>query len=83
MPDINIPSVGQGPARPADAEDIQRDDNGFTNPNLHRRINPQEPAPDSGEVAPRGYELGIYSTDSYRTVFINTHDEESETSEIP
>lgn len=77
------PLVGQGPAKLANDEDLQRDNVGFTHPNLHRRVDPQSPEPDSDEVAPRDYMFAIQSTDSYRTTEIITHDEESVTSEIP
>lgn len=72
------PKTGQGPSKPADADDIQRDKVGFTNPNLHRRIfTPPEGTPD------HKYKIGIYGYDSYRTTDIILHDEESTTSEIP
>ena len=77
------PLVGQGSAKLANDEDLQRDNIGFTNPNLHRRVDPQPPESDSDEVAPRDYMFAIQSTDSYRTTEIITHDEESVTSEIP
>lgn len=67
----------------ADEDALEKDEIGYTHPNLHRRIDPQEPSPDSGEVAPREYRLNIYGKNSYRTTVINTHDEDSETSEIP
>lgn len=83
MPNQYIdPTIGQGPAVPADALELERDAVGFTNPNLHRRIDPQPPT-DAYEVAPRDYMLGIYDVYSYRTTQINTHDEESTTSEVP
>jgi len=60
---------------------------GFTNPNLHRRIDPHEPKhednPLNQELAPREYRLEIKGTNSYRTTTITVHDEESTTSEIP
>lgn len=81
------PRVGQGPAKVASDEDLQRDELGFTNPNLHRRIDPQEPEiADSilnQEKLPRGYQLTIQNVHSYRTTTINAHDEESIDSEIP
>lgn len=81
---IEFPKTAHGTAVPASEEDLQRDEHGFTNPNLHRRVDPQQPAPDSGEVAPRSYMLGVYDgLHSYRTETIYTHDEESTTSEIP
>lgn len=38
MADIDNVKMAQGPAKPATAEDLQRDAVGITNPNLHRRI---------------------------------------------
>lgn len=75
---ILIPKIGQGSAKEADTNDIQHDETGFTDPDLHRRI---YTPPDGTEN--RKYKLGIYGLDSYRTTEIITHDEESTTSEIP
>ena len=77
-----FPKVKQGVAVPASAEDLRRDRRGHTNPNLHRRVNPQEPdvaenALDQ-EVAPRDYQFAIEHVYSYRTTTLNTHDEDSE-----
>lgn len=77
-----FPKVKQGVAVPASAEDLLRDRRGHTNPNLHRRVNPQEPdvaenALDQ-EVAPRDYQFAIEHVYSYRTTTLNTHDEDSE-----
>lgn len=83
MSDIQYPKVGQGPAAIASEEDLKKDKLGYTHPNLHRRVDPQQPAEDSGEVSPRDYRLGIYSVNSYRTTRVNTHDEESSESEVP
>lgn len=82
MPDKLI-KMGQGPAKLADKEALDKDELGFTNLNLHRRVDPVDPEKDSGEVQPRDYIIGIQGTDSYRTTIINTHDEESTTQEIP
>ena len=81
---IEFPTTAHGVAVPASEEDIQQDEHGMTNPNLHRRIDPKQPAPDSGEVAPKSYIIGVYDgLHSYRTEIIHTHDEESTTCEIP
>jgi len=83
------PVIGQGPARPADSDDLARDELGFTHPNLHRRImNPgQDPQraenPLNQEIAPRNYKLQIQNVHSYRTTQLNVHDEDSIDSEIP
>ena len=74
--------VKQGPSTPADAEALVKDALGFTNPYLHRRIDPQPPS-NPEEYASREYMLSIANLQSYRTTKINTHDEESVTSEIP
>lgn len=80
---------GQGPAQPVvdssgtvvDPFEKQLDDLGFTNPNLHRRLDIRDP--ELPQVAPNTYEFGIYGLNSYRTKKINYHDEDSEISEIP
>lgn len=80
---IDNPKVGQGPAVKASEQDTHKDmEIGFTHPNLHRRIDPKPPK-DTKEVEIRKYNIGIYTTDSYRTTEISFHDEDSETSEIP
>lgn len=73
-----LPQIGQGPAKEANADEIQHDETGFTNPNLHRRI---YTSPDG--VENRKYKIGIYGFNSYRTTEIIVHDEESTVSEIP
>ena len=83
MSDITYPKVSQGYAHVASSFDIANDDAGFTNPNLHRRVDPQVPNDGSEEVSPREYEIGVFSTDSYRTTTIHYHEEKSTTSEIP
>lgn len=77
--------MGQGPAKliESGSDEDKKDTHGFTQPNLHRRVDPKEPNSKSNEVSPKEYELGVYGFDSYRTTKINYHDEESETSEIP
>lgn len=69
--------------RPLDSDDILRDKLGYTNPNLHRRLEPQPPKDGSGEVAPRDYQIAKIAMNSYRTVVFHYHDEDSTTSEIP
>lgn len=72
---INIEHIGQGNAVIADAEAVNKDTDGFTNPNLHRRT--YTPAINTE------YSFGIYGLNSFRTTEFVTHDEESTTSEIP
>ena len=59
----------------------QRDAVGYTNPNLHRRIDPQEPS--APAVSPNTYKLSIQNNDSYRLTQVATHDEDSVVSEVP
>lgn len=78
---MEFPKTAQGTFRPADEEDLERDTNGYTNPNLHRRI---DPSLQEGEVAEREYIIGVYdSIHSTRYTKLNYHDEESTTCEIP
>lgn len=72
----SIEKIGQGPAKPIEPDSIEetRDIVGFTHPNLHRRIDSDNP---------EKHELGIYGVNSYRIINTSTHDEESTTSEIP
>lgn len=58
--------IGDGhKAVPLDEDDKIRDDIGFTNVNLHRRVDPKDM--EDGEIALRSYTLYIQGTDSYRT----------------
>lgn len=79
------PTMGQGKAVLADADDLARDELGFTNPNLHRRIELHEPTGHENppEYAPREYSLDLCSVHSYRTTTITLHNEDSIDSEIP
>lgn len=79
-----FPVMGQGPGHfiPEDGIEQELDDRGFTNPNLHRRIDPKQPT-DPDLVSPNDYSIGIYGVHSHRTVTLHTHDEESDDSEIP
>lgn len=81
--DDQIVKVAQGPAKLATSEDLKKDAHGLTHPNLHTRIEPQDPSPESGEVKPTDYELTIQNVNSYRTTHKHYHDEESSKSEIP
>lgn len=78
---IRFPKTADGVAVPATEEDIERDQIGYTTPNLHRRVDPSHP---DTEVRDRKYTLGVYDgIHSMRTVEQFFHDEESETCEIP
>lgn len=59
----------------------ERDEIGYTNPNLHRRIDPQTQT--SPILSPNTYSFTIQNNQSYRLTHIHTHDEDSTTSEIP
>lgn len=74
--------MAQGPAHIATSEEIALDDHGLTNPNLHRRIDPQPPT-DPTELKPRDYMLAVHGYNSYRTITQYLHDEESTTDETP
>lgn len=81
---VELPKTASGLMQPATEEDLERDEHGFTSPNLHRRLDIQEPSPESQETAPREYEIGVFDTlHSTRLTKISYHDEESETCEIP
>ena len=81
MDNISIPTTSHGVAKPVTDEERAKDNIGFTDPNLHRRIDPSHP---EEETADRKYTLGIYDgIHSYRTVEKFHHDEESTTCEIP
>lgn len=83
MANNKVPQTGQGPAANASDEDLRRDNTGFTHPNLHRRIDPQQSPEGSEEYQPRKYQLGIYGVNSYRTTETVLHDEDAEDNEIP
>ena len=73
--------TAEGVAKLADADALKKDSHGFTNPNLHRRIEKYEsPSP----YPTKEYKLGVYDKlHSTRLTKINFHDEDSNTSEIP
>lgn len=77
--------MGRYPATTLTDEDVKRDEHGYTHPNLHRRIDPHTIHDDKDhmELKPRHYTIGILGTNSYRTTEMFTHDEDSETSEVP
>lgn len=70
--------LAHGEMQPATEVDLLKDRIGFTNPNLHRRIETET------EAEQEKYTIGVYDRQhSYRTVDYSTHDEESTTCEIP
>ena len=63
-------------AKPATKEEIEKELSGYTHPDLHRRIDPQIPdINETGEIAPRDYQLGILGVNSYRTTTKYFHDD--------
>lgn len=74
--------VTQGPAVLADSVALKKDKDGFTNPNLHRRIKVKKTT-GKDEYLPREYELSVRGVDSYRSTKMFIHDEESTTTETP
>lgn len=77
--------MGRYPMTVLTDDDQIRDDGGFTNPNLHRRVDTSFIYDDDAhkEVLPRDHLIGVINTDSCRTTTYFTHDEESTTSEVP
>ena len=81
---MELPKTAQGTMQPASESDIINDEHGFTNPNLHRRLDIHQPPEGSEEVAPRDYTVGVYDAiHSTRMTEIHYHSEDSETSEVP
>ena len=74
------PIMGQGNMKPLSDEDQIRDDNGFTHPNLHRRIDPSQP---EGEHQPRDYSLFINNVNSYRLTESFEFEDDVNPDEIP
>lgn len=77
--------MAQGPAKPVEpgSAEEQKDEQGITKPNLHRRIDNESTPLSPEEVKPDTYELSVGGVSSYRTTTHTIHDEDSETSEIP
>lgn len=75
----DIPTMGQGPMKqitdPTSIE-AQRDDIGYTHPNLHRRTSTSIPEDTT-------LNIGIYGLNSYRMMTTPAYDDESRDSEIP
>lgn len=80
---IDDVKLAQGPAKLATAEDLEKDAEGITKPNLHRRIDDDLSELEPGEVAKDSHSLQVSGVNSYRSVEHYYHDEESTTSEIP
>jgi hypothetical protein len=85
MPDFNIDDLkyAQGPAKLATPADIDKDEIGITDPNLHRRIDEDLTPLEPEQVEKDTHSLLVAGTNSYRHTTHYYHDEESTTSEIP
>lgn len=77
------PKLAQGPAKPADIEDLKHDQSGITYPNLHRRIDDEATHLDPGEVQPDQYTISVSGVNSYRTTKHIVHTEDSTNSDTP
>lgn len=75
-----FPVMGQGIAKLATDEDLQRDEIGFTNQNLHQRVDIHQ-LPE--EVKPKEYTLMVQSTDYFRAVESYLYSEDDDYDEIP
>lgn len=74
--------IGDGkPWKPASQDDLNRDRVGFTNPNLHQRLDVQPPQ--KPELFPREYSETIQGIYLLRTTTKHYHDEENNPDEIP
>lgn len=68
MPDnVEYTKMAQGLARSINDNEKALDDHGFTNPNLHRRIDTKDPTEESKQVLPPSYKLSVQNVNSYRT----------------
>lgn len=74
------PIMGHGNMKPLSDEDEIRDNNGFTHPNLHRRIDASQP---EGEIKPRDYSLFVNGVNSYRLTESYIYEDEDNPNEIP
>lgn len=70
------------PARPANAYDRFKEATGYTNLDLHRRVD-NDAVPVAPEVLPRHHTLGICSLNSFRTIETSYRSEDSENIELP
>lgn len=77
------PQTGQGPAHLATEQDVQKDEETYTNKNLDRRIYIHSKS--EIEIEDRRYQLNIQGTNSYKTTVSTIHDdsETADESEIP
>lgn len=81
--DMNSLNLGHSPAKVATFEDIMKDNIGYTNMNLHRRIDQRDLAErKDGEVIEE-YTVSINGVNSYRTTFVNTQDDSATEDLVP
>ena len=91
---MEVPKMASGPASPASAEEVVKDEHGYTHPNLHRRVDQDPVIPvgsnypfvhykEDGTAYPQHIDIGVYGLESYRTTTTFIHDEESDEDEIP
>ena len=71
------------PPQPATAEDIEKDEEGITTPNLHRRLDDDLSVLQPEEVAKDKHSIFMGGTSSYRGIEHFYHDEENNPLEIP
>lgn len=79
----DFPKVNRRTAIPANDSDLKNDAHGFTNPNLHRRVDAKQPSKGSEEVLPRDYNFSVAGWYSYRNTHNFIQDEDSDISEVP
>ena len=81
-----FPRTAQGEAKKASPSDMKIESTGYTNPNLHRRIE-SDPELSESDIADgiiaKSYSVHVSNLNSYRTIELSVHDEESEIDEIP
>lgn len=73
----------QGKGVLATEEDIERDNVGYTNPNLHRRVDASNPEPESFEMKPRTYKFMRQGLNQLQLTEIYYQDDDSNEREIP
>ena len=81
---VTIPTYGYGNIQPATPDDLVKDEHGYTNENLHRRMDIHEPPPGSRELAHRDYIIGNYDRlHSTRMTEIHIYHDDTTDYEVP
>ena len=91
---MDVSRMASGVAKPASIEEIAKDEHGYTNPNLHIRIDQDPDIPvgsdypfvhyrPDGTAYDQHVVVGTYGLECYRTTTTYIHDEESDEDEIP